>query len=77
MLQQVFVPASRGLIKSAPSSLIPDGSFQEAFNVRFGDGYVEKVEGFNKFLTLPNNDRVIRIHPYIKKDGTVKNIVHT
>lgn len=48
MLQQVFVPASKGLIKSAPSSLIPDGSFQEAVNVRFGDGYVEKVETFQQ-----------------------------
>jgi hypothetical protein len=46
LLQQVFVPASKGLIKSAPSSLLPDGSFQDALNVRFGDGYVEKVEAF-------------------------------
>ena len=41
--KQNFIPASKGLIKSAPSSLIPDGAFQEAVNVRFGDGYLEKV----------------------------------
>jgi len=47
--KQNFIPASKGLIKSAPSSLIPDGAFQETMNVRFGDGYLEKVQGFKLF----------------------------
>ena len=47
--QQVFVPASKGLITSAPSSLIPDGSFQDVNNVRFDDGYIEKVKAFVDF----------------------------
>ena len=85
MLQQVFVPTSKGLIKSAPSSLLPDGSFQEVCNVRFGDGYVEKVEGFQKITQIthlddndnPVPERIMKIHAYRKKDGSVKNIVHT
>lgn len=94
MLQQVFVPASKGLIKSAPSSLIPDGSFQETLNVRFGDGYVEKVEGFKqlqkevsgvkqdiRITHLDDGDtvgeRILKIQQYKKKNGQVKNIIHT
>jgi hypothetical protein len=84
LFQQVFVPVSKGLIKSAPSSLIPDGSFQETLNVRFGDGYVEKVEGFQQFTQIThtiNNEtvpeRIMKIHMYKKKDGSVKNIIHT
>ena len=50
--QQNFIPASKGLIKSAPSSLIPDGSFQETVNVRFGDGYVEKVKALRCLLGI-------------------------
>lgn len=73
--QQNFIPASRGLIKSAPSSLIPDGSFQETVNVRFGDGYVEKVKAFIKFAEVP--EKVIGIRIYKKNDGTSLNMVHT
>jgi hypothetical protein len=73
--QQNFVPASRGLIKSAPSSLIPDGSFQEAVNVRFGDGYLEKVKAFVKFTEVP--EKVIKINLYKKNDGSNLNMVHT
>lgn len=62
--QQNFVPASKGLIKSAPSSLIPDGAFQECVNVRFGDGYMEKVLAFTKVMEVP--ERVIGINLYKK-----------
>lgn len=73
--QQNFIPASKGLIKSAPSSLIPDGSFQETVNVRFGDGYVEKVKAFIKFTEVP--EKVIKINLYKKNDGNSLNMVHT
>lgn len=73
--QQNFVPASKGLIKSAPSSLIPDGSFQETVNVRFGDGYVEKVKAFKKFTEVP--EKVVKINLYKKNDGNNLNMVHT
>jgi len=73
--QQNFVPASKGLIKSAPSSLIPDGSFQETVNVRFGDGYLEKVKAFVKFTEVP--EKVIKINLYKKNDGRNLNMIHT
>lgn len=46
-------------------------------NVRFGDGYVEKTEGFKKLITLPNGERVLKLHLFKQADGTTKNIIHT
>ena len=73
--QQNFVPASRGLIKSAPSSLIPDGAFQETVNVRFGDGYVEKVKAFTKISKAP--EKIIGIRLFKKSNGSSLNMIHT
>jgi len=73
--QQHFLPASKGLITSAPASLIPDGAFQEVNNVRFGDGYVEKVKGFVKFSTL--QEKIIAINLFTRTDGYNFNIIHT
>lgn len=73
--QQVFLPCSRGLIKSSPSSLIPDGAVQEALNVRFGDGYVEKVHAFSKMTELP--DKILRIYVFKTTDGNNLNMIHT
>lgn len=73
--QQNFVPASMGLIKSAPSSLIPDGAFQETVNVRFGDGYVEKVNAFTKISKAP--EKIIGIRLFRKSNGSSLNMIHT
>ena len=64
--QQHFLPASKGLIKSSPASLISDGAFQEVNNVRFGDGYVEKVKAFNKIVSL--GEQVVAINIMKKND---------
>ena len=78
--KQNFIPASKGLIKSAPSSLIPDGAFQETMNVRFGDGYVEKVEGFKLFdnSSVEGFDNsVMYIGQYITNDSQAYSVIHT
>lgn len=75
MQQQHFIPASKGLITSTPSSLLPDGAFHEVNNVRFADGYVEKVKGFVKFNSV--DGRVIAVNIMKKNDGSKLNVIHT
>lgn len=75
ILQQVFLPSSKGLIRSAPSSLIPDGSFQELDNVRFGDGFVEKVKAFNEMADF--KEKIIAINVMKRSDGIRRNLIHT
>lgn len=74
-LQQHFLPASKGLIKSSPASLISDGAFQEVDNVRFGDGYVEKVKAFNEMADL--KESVVAINLMKETNGVTHNLVHT
>ena len=70
--------------------MIPDGSFQETVNVRFGDGYVEKVKGFLPIkIDLQEGheneepekmclgDKVIKVDLHKKDSGQVYNIIHT
>ena len=45
-------------------------------NVRFGDGYVEKVKAFVKQKEIPN-EGIIKIDLFKKSDGQVRNLVHT
>ena len=75
IFQQVFLPASKGLITSAPSSLLPDGAFSSAINVRFGDGYVEKVKAFDFLSQFP--DKVISINLYKISSSQPLNMIHT
>ena len=78
--QQNFIPASKGLIKSAPSSLIPDGAFQETMNVRFGDGYVEKVQAFKPFGDNSQdnlNNSIMFIGQYVTDEGRTYSVIHT
>ena len=75
--QQVFLPASKGLITSAPSSLIPDGAFQEVNNVRFDDGYVEKVKAFQEYKTIEQDSPVLAINLYRMNSNSLLNMVHT
>ena len=75
ILKQVFLPASKGLVKSAPSSLIEDGSFQEVNNVRFADGYVEKCKAFMAMADF--GERITAINIMKKNIGTSNNLIHT
>ena len=75
--QQVFVPASKGLITSAPSSLIPNGTFQEVNNVRFDDGYVEKVQPFTEDKTIEEDSPILAINVYQMNNGNQLNMIHT
>lgn len=75
IIKQVFLPASKGFIKSAPSSLIDDGAFQEVNNVRFADGYVEKVKAFTAIADF--GEKIFSINIMRKNDGTVNNLIHT
>ena len=73
--QQHFLPASKGLITSASPSLIADGAFQEVNNVRFGDGYIEKVKAFTEFTDL--KEQITHIVLFHRTDGYNLNIIHT
>jgi hypothetical protein len=42
-----------GINKDTPIFLIPDRSWSDGRNVRFGKGYVEKVKGYKPFLNFP------------------------
>ena len=75
--QQVFLPASKGLVTSAPSSLIQDGAFSEVNNVRFDDGYVEKVKAFVEHATIENGSPVLAINLYRINNGHPLNMIHT
>ena len=78
MYQQIFLPASKGLITSAPSSLIPNGAFSEVNNVRFGDGYVEKAQAFIDLKTIGDGTSpVLAINRFNRDIGNPINIVHT
>ena len=77
MYQQVFLPASKGLMTSAPASLIPDGAFAECNNVRFDDGYVEKAKGFTLYKTVEDGSHILGVNQFIADDGLPKNMVHT
>jgi len=78
MYQQIFLPASKGLITSAPSSLLPNGAFSEVNNVRFGDGFVEKAQAFVEYKTIGDGTSpVLAINRYIIDNGNPINVVHT
>lgn len=78
MYQQIFLPASKGLITSAPSSLIPNGAFSDVNNVRFGDGYVEKVQGFVELKTIGKGDSpILAINRFNIDNGNPINVIHT
>lgn len=72
---QHFLPSSKGLITSASPSLIPDGAFQEVNNVRFGDGYIEKVKAFSEFADF--KEPIIYIKLFSRTDGYNLNMIHT
>ena len=74
--QQVFLPASKGLITSAPSSMIPDGAFQDVNNVRFDDGYIEKVKAFTEYKTIDNSP-ILAINLYRMNSNSLLNMIHT
>lgn len=73
--QQHFIPADKGLITNTPATLIKDGGFQDANNVRFANGFVEKVKGFSKVASLTG--RIMAINLMTKATGGKTNIVHT
>ena len=75
IIKQVFLPASKGLIKNAPSSLIADGAFQEVNNVRFADGYVEKVKAFTAMADF--GEKITAINIMKENNGTINNLIHT
>jgi hypothetical protein len=65
------------LITSAPSSLIPDGAFQDVNNVRFDDGYVEKVKAFQEYKTVEQDSPILAINLYRMNSNSLLNMVHT
>ena len=77
------MPASKGLVTSAPSSLIQDGAFSEVNNVRFDDGYVEKVKAFVEHATVeqPTQERpnrpILAINLFRVDNGHPLNMIHT
>lgn len=60
------IPPDGGLNLSVPNHLCPDSSWIEVFNVHFGLGYVEKVNGWKKFTTSTLNEKVRLIENYFK-----------
>jgi hypothetical protein len=65
------------LITSAPSSLIPDGAFQDVNNVRFDDGYIEKVKAFREYKTIEQDSPILAINLYRMNSNSLLNMVHT
>jgi len=39
-----------------PSSEVPDGAFMDLLNVRFGDGFMEKVQGFRTYANASTEE---------------------
>lgn len=57
--------------------MIPDGAFQEVNNVRFDDGYVEKVKAFQEYKTIEQDSPVLAINLYRMNSNSLLNMVHT
>ena len=56
--------------------MIPDGAFQDVNNVRFDDGYIEKVKAFTEYKTIDNSP-ILAINLYRMNSNSLLNMVHT
>lgn len=65
------------MVTCAPSSQIPDGAFQEVNNVRFDDGYIEKVKAFKEFRTIEEDSPILAINLYRVNNNHLLNMIHT
>lgn len=74
--QQHFYPAAKGVIYNIPATVIPDGSYQEVYNVRFGDGVIEKRKGL-KVYDNQLDKRVNAINLFAYSTGNKQTIIHT
>ncbi len=59
----------KGIIRDFPKNLIPDRAWSDGLNVRFGDGYVEKVGGWQKFMAQQLDGPIMAIDNYYQFDG--------
>ena len=68
-MRKAFIPVDKGLNYSSLPFLLPETQWKNGINVHFGDGYVEKVGGWQKFFPDPLNGAVIHMDNfYTSKD---------
>lgn len=74
--KSVMAPAA-GIDQNLPINLIKDQAWSDGNNVHFGVGYVEKVEGWEKFVTQQLDGVVMAIDNYYKYNGDAYLMVIT
>lgn len=66
-----------GIVKNLPKNVIPDNAWTDGWNVRFGNGYMEKVEGWRKFNDLQLDGPVKWMDNFYKTDNSAFLLFHT
>jgi len=70
-MKKTIMAPSKGIVKNQefPHDLIDDRAWSDGNNIRFGEGYVEKVGGWKKFMTTPLDGAIMAIDNYYQFDG--------
>lgn len=66
---KVIVPVDGGVQKTLPSWLIKDSQWSDGNNIRFGQGYIEKVGGWQRFMATQLDGPVKYVDNYYKYNG--------
>lgn len=74
---KIISPCAGGIIKNYMKNLIPDDSWYDGLNVRFGEGYISKVEGWTPFNNIQISGRVVNIDNLYTKNGGAWLIIHS
>ncbi len=71
MKTKAVMAPSKGIIKKEefPVNLIPDDAWSDGLNVRFGNGYIEKVSGWQKFIGQQLDGPIVAIDNYYHFNG--------
>ncbi|EAX47553.1 hypothetical protein TcarDRAFT_1288 [Thermosinus carboxydivorans Nor1] len=69
MQRKTILDPDKGINKYLPKDLIPDTAWSDGNNVLFGVGYVEKAQGWQKFIATQLDGPIMAIDNYYKFNG--------
>lgn len=64
-----IIAPDKGIYQNLPKHLIRDESWSEGNNIRFGQGYIEKIVGWKKFIANQLDGELMAIDNYYKFNG--------
>jgi hypothetical protein len=69
MKTKIIMSPDGGIKKNVPKNLVPDNSWTDGNNVRFGNGFMEKVKGWQKWNEQELDGAVMALENYYKFAG--------